>query len=530
MSYTDPEYLFIFLPVVILLYNILPQKYRRFIILAASYLFFWLFSKQLVIWLIVTTVSMYCFGLWLSHLNDERNNALKECDKSEKKALKEVYKKKKRRVAVLAAVLHIGVLLVLKYSAFAGDALNRVLGMANLDARVSLMKFALPIGISFYTLMAVSYIVDVYREKIQADKNFLRVAMFISYFPHIVEGPFCRYEDTAADIYECRKTTYQNLTFGYQRMLYGLAKKMVIADRLNLAVLTVFDKKFDSLDGGLVALGMILYTCQLYMEFSGTMDIVIGTGQVFGVTIPENFRQPFFSKSVSEFWTRWHITLGTWFKDYIFYPLSLSKPLKNLTSKARKKIGNYYGPLLAGSIALFSVWFCNGLWHGAAFSYIFFGLYHFVMIMTGNLIEPLSKKLLPKLHIDRNGKIYTVFRIVRTTFLVFVGELFFRANGLRAGLTMFKTMVTDFTLKSFTDGTYRILRLDIQDYVIVGISVLLVFIVSLMKERGINIRESVAAKPIALRWVVYYALILFIVIFGAYGPGYMAVPSIYAGF
>lgn len=529
MSYCELDYLFVFLPAVLIAYNILPQRFRRFIILGASYVFFWLFSRTLIIWLLLTTLSMYGFGLWLSRLNQEKSEKLKTCEKSEKKALKEVYKKKKRRVAVLAALLHIGALLVLKYSAFAGNSLNGFLKTAGSGFSVPVWKFMLPIGISFYTLMAVSYIVDIYRDKIEADRNLLRVALFISYFPHIMEGPICRYEDTAEAIYECKRTTYRNLAFGYQRMLYGYMKKIVIADRLNLAVLTIFDK-YQKFDGGIIAMGMVLYTIQLYMEFSGTLDVVIGSGQLFGVRLPENFKQPFFSKSVSEFWTRWHITLGTWFKDYIFYPLSLSKPLKNLTSKARKRIGNYYGPLIAGSIALFCVWFCNGLWHGAAFSYIFFGLYHFVMILTGNLVEPLSKKVLPKLHINRNGKGYTLFRIVRTTLFVFVGELFFRANGLRAGLAMFRKMITDFTLKSFKDGTYLAVRLDKQDFLIVAVGVLLVFIISLMKEKGIQIREAVAAKPIVLRWALYYALILFVVVFGAYGIGYLPVPPIYAGF
>lgn len=529
MSYCDIGYLLVFVPAVLVVYNIAPVKVRRFVLLAFSYVFFWKMSRTLIFWLLFTTVFMYLFGLWLARINSRKREALKSCEKTEKKALKEKYNKKKRRAAVLAAALFIGVLLVLKYSAFAEISFNKFAAAAGSSFSLPVHRFMLPIGISFYSLMAVSYVVDVYRDKIEADGNLLRLSMFISFFPQIMEGPICRYENTAASIYECKRTSYRELAFGYQRMMFGYMKKTVIADRLNLAVLTVFDKNIN-FDGGIVALGMVLYTVQLYMEFSGTMDVVIGSGQLFGVKMPENFRQPFFSKSISEFWMRWHITLGTWFKDYIFYPLSLSKPLKNLTSAARKRIGNYYGPLMSGAVALFCVWFCNGLWHGAAFSYIFFGMYHFVMILGGNLIEPISKRVLPKLRINANGKIYTCFRIVRTTVLVFIGELFFRANGLRSGLSLFKRMVTDFTLKSFRDGTYLKLRLDNKDYVIAAVGVLAVFIVSLIKEKGINIREAVAARPAAFRWALYYALILFAIIFGAYGEGYAPVPPIYAGF
>lgn len=197
---------------------------------------------------------------------------------------------------------------------------------------------------------------------------------------------------------------------------------MVIADRLNLFIIEVFDN-FAKYDGGIVFMGMILYTLQLYMDFSGTMDIAIGVGEIFGVKLPENFRQPFFSKSVSEFWTRWHITLGAWFRDYIYYPVCLTDKCKKATTNLRKKYGNYYGPLMVTSIALFSVWSLNGIWHGDAWSYIFFGMYHFVLILSGRFIEPIAEKVNSKLHINSKSFLYKVFQIVRTTFLVFVRRI-----------------------------------------------------------------------------------------------------------
>ena len=243
-----------------------------------------------------------------------------------------------------------------------------------------------------------------------------------------------------------------------------------------------------------------------------------------------NFKRPFFSKSISEFWTRWHITLGTWFRDYIFYPISMSKPMKRLTSKARKKIGNHFGPLIAGSIALFVVWLFNGLWHGAGWHYICFGMYHFVLIASANAVEPYTKKLLEKLHIRREEGGYKCFRIVRTALLVCIGELIFRADSLRIAMRMLKKMFTDFNFKSFTDGTLLNLGMDKYDFLIVAVSVLIVLVISIANERGICIRQKLAEKKVVVRWAVVYGLILFCIIFGAYGMNYTPVDPIYAGF
>ena len=308
-----------------------------------------------------------------------------------------------------------------------------------------------------------------------------------------------------------------------------MLKKIVIADRLNSLIQNVFNN-YTAYDGGIIAAAAILYTCQLYMEFSGTMDMVIGSGRLFGIALPENFRQPFFSRSISEFWIRWHITLGTWFKDYIFYPLSMSKPLKKLTSRARKRLGNHFGPLLSGSVALFTVWFLNGLWHGAGWHYLFFGMYHFALILTGNLAGHFSERLTKPFPALKNSLPWKGMQIIRTGILVCIGELFFRANGLYAGLAMFKTMITGFTLESFQNGAIFGLGMDKADFFILFVAVIAVLINSIFKERGISLRTKLAESPAFVRWAIYYSLILFVVIFGAYGTGYIPVDPIYANF
>ena len=328
-------------------------------------------------------------------------------------------------------------------------------------------------------------------------------------------------------LWEGNKITYANLKSGLLRISYGMIKKMIIADRLNRFIGEIY-LHYANYDGGIMVAGMVLYTLQLYMDFSGTMDMVIGTSEIFGIKLPENFKQPFFSKSISEFWTRWHITLGAWFRDYIYYPVSLADKCKKITSAARKKLGNYYGPMISSAIALFCVWFCNGIWHGTGWNFIFFGMYHFVFILAGRLIEPIAEKINKKLHINSKNFAYRLMQMIRTTILVFIGELFFRANTLNDGFQMFSMMVSKFSLNLINDGTIFELGIDNKDFIIVGIMTLVILIISILKEKGINIRENIAKRNIVIRWCFYYAIILSIIIFGAYGIGYIPVNPMYA--
>ena len=529
MKYSDVLFLGGFLPLTMLIYNLLPQKHRWKVLLIASYIFFWSISGKLLIYLIISTFIMYCFGLWFELNQKEKADILANTEKENKKAIKEKYQKNQRKILVYACLVQIGILVVLKYSPFIGTNINSLFKILKIPFELKISKFIVPIGISFYTLQAVSYMIDVYKGKIVADKSLSRLALYMSFFPQIMEGPICRYSETAEQLWQGNKITYNSLTLGIQRLLFGIMKKNIIADRLNPLIISVFTG-YAEYDGGIVALGMIGYTLQLYMDFSGTMDMVIGIGEIFGVKLPENFRQPFFSKTISEFWTRWHITLGAWFRDYIFYPVSLTNRCKKITTSLRKKIGNFYGPLVSSSIALFCVWICNGLWHGEAWNYIFFGMYHFVLILLGRIIEPLVKKVNEKLKINNQNWLYKGLQMIRTTILVLIGELFFRAFGLQAGFTMFKEMITRFSFNLIGNGTFLKLGLDKGDFIIIAVTTVIVFITSILKEKGINIRESVSKKNIVIRWTLYFALIFMIIIFGAYGEGYVPVDPMYAQF
>ncbi|WP_294560915.1 MBOAT family O-acyltransferase [uncultured Traorella sp.] len=527
-SYFSIEYLALFLPAVLILYNLMPQRYRWLLLLFASYLFFWLISGVLILYLLTATLTTYIIALHIGRLQQQRNMLLQQVDRPERKAIRISYQKKQQKFITAGVLILLGMLIVLKYSGFIGINIQSLLNVLHLPLTLQIPSFVLPIGISFYTLQALSYLFDVYREKIQAEWNLGRLALYLAFFLTIIEGPICRYSDLSFQLYEGKKISWNQFLFGMQRIVYGLMKKIVIADRLNLFIKTIFHD-YNSYDGGMIALGALLYTCQLYMEFSGTMDVIIGSGEMFALKIEENFRQPFFSKTISEFWQRWHISLGLWFKDYIFYPLSMSKPLKKLTAWARKKVGNHYGPLASGAIALFCVWLANGFWHGSGWNYIFFGLYHFTLILGGSLIEPVTSRIVSFLRINKESAPYQFFQIIRTSVFVVIGELFFRAKGLKAGIHMFITICTNFSWTSLSNSIFSI-GMDRQDFIVVIIGILIVFMISVVKERGLSFRALISGQPVMLRWSLYYMFILFIVIFGAYGVGYIPVDPIYANF
>ena len=527
-AYFSVLYLGLFLPLALIFYGLTPNKWKKYALLLLSLGFYWLISGVYIVYLLLSAAAIWGCWLWMRHIFTRRDAAVKAAEKSERKAIKKAFNRRARGVLALAVIAHIALILVLKYSGFFLENVNALFGTV-----FSVPAFVKPLGLSFFILQSVSYLVDVYRQTIPADRNILRLGLFLGFFPGIVEGPICRYEQTAQALWEAGPIRYENLCLGLQRIAFGLMKKLVIADRLNPVVEELFSQS-NSYPGYMSLLGGILYTLQLYADFSGSMDAVCGTARIFGITMPENFKRPFFSKNISEFWTRWHITLGTWFRDYIFYPVTMSGPLKKLTGAARKKLGNHFGPLVAGSIALLCVWFSNGLWHGAAWHYVAFGLYHFVLILMGNIFAPYLKKVNDRLGLSSEKKLFHLWQMLRTTVLVIFGELIFRADSMSMAFTLLKNIFAHFDLTGFAYNDLKAALsaadCDVLDLLIVGITTGIVLVISILQEKGIRIRETLNEKPIAVRWAVWYALILFVIIFGAYGVGYTPIDPMYANF
>lgn len=516
MAYNMLIYIVAFLPATILLYQLIPQKFRYIVLLIANCTFFCMISKGLIVYLVFASLVTYGLGLRIEYVSEHTEGGAKAVTKA------------KRKVLALGIILNLLILITLKYTNFFLENIIHFSHLFKSKWEFRAIKFLVPIGISFYTLEIISYLTDVYRGTIKAERNYVKVALYLSFFPQIMEGPIARFSDTADDLYAGKSITFDNLKFGYQRIVWGLFKKMVIADRLYMIATYVFTE-YAKLDGSIILAGAIAYTGQLYMEFSGVMDIIIGSGEIFGIKLPENFRQPFAAKNASEFWRRWHITLGAFFKDYIFYPVSLAKPVKNFAKKIKNSLGKNVSKFVAPTIALFCVWACNGLWHGAKWTFIFYGMYYFVIIFIENITEAPVKKITDKLHIKREGRIYKACQSVRLFIIVIIGEMFFRADSMRIGCTMFKKLFTDFHITELWNNIFK-LKLDYYDFFVAIIGVVIVTIIGIIKERKEDLRRGIGTFPIVVRWAFWYACILAVVFFGAYGTGYTMVDLIYAGY
>ena len=507
MAYHTGLYLFLFLPAALSAYQMVPRRHRWKILLLFGYLFFYLISGELLLYLLGTTAFTYLAGQWIESAKRER----------------------KRWVLTLGVTALLGVLGYLKYAPFLVRNLNFLAEKILSGELFAVQKLLLPVGISFYTLQAVGYLADVYWGKIKAETHPGKLALFLGFFPQIMEGPISMYSQTADQLWEGKALSSADLWNGGTRILWGLFKKLVIADRLYIPVRQIFGHYQDY--GGLItAAGAVAYTIQLYMEFSGCMDIVIGSGRMFGIRLPENFRQPFASADAAEFWRRWHITLGTWLKTYVFYPVSMSGPVKRWNQFGRKHCGKYITKLGVSAMALFPVWLCNGLWHGPRWSYIFFGMYYFAVLMAEIALEPVGKFIMRGLHICEDAWCWHGIRVLKTWVIIFTGELFFRADGFQAGLAMFLSIFRDFSLELLWDGSFLNLGLRPGDFYAAAIGCLVVGIYGMARERGWIREAALEEMRPSLRWGLCYSLILAVVIFGAYGTGYQQVDLIYAGF
>ncbi len=527
MSYDAIFYIFIFLPVCLAVYWITPGRHRWKVLLIFSWAFFFLISRGLLIFLIGASLLTYYTGICLSWFRAEERDRLSGADRAEKKRIKHKYQRCRRGILALGIILLLAVLAYLKYYNFFVRSMDMLPDWLSLHLEEK--NLIMPVGISFYTLQAIGYMADVYWGKILPEKNPGRMALFLGFFPQIMEGPICRYSDTAETLYAGKPLRYQNIVDGYVRICWGLFKKKIVADRLAIPVATIFDN-YTEYSGVLIAVGAIAYTIQLYMEFSGCMDIIIGSGRLFGICLPENFRQPFCARSAAEFWRRWHITLGTWFRTYIFYPVSMSGCVKRWNQFGRKHLGKHATQIGVAAAALFPVWLCNGLWHGARWSYIFYGMYYFILILAGEAVKPLRDRALAVCRIREEAGYWKAIQTVKTWVIIFTGELFFRADGLRAGLHMFRSMFHDFKLSHLWDNTLLTLGLGKADLAAVAAGCIVAAVVGHLMEKKINILQRLAQAPLPVRWCTYYALILAVIIFAAYGDGYQAVDMIYAGF
>jgi len=523
----------LFILLVFIVYFIVSKKHQWKILLVASYVFYLSLGGGTLLYLALTTLSTFIAGLMLEKIQRACNLKISAGGDSLTTDLKKGYRdsarRKKNMVMVAVLLVNFGILALLKYNEFFFTNINFLLGVFSTGQKLSALNLLLPLGISFYTFQSCAYVIDVYRGKIEADKNLAKFALFVSFFPQIIQGPISRYSDLAHQLYASHEVDYTRIKFGLQLMLWGFFKKLVIADRVAFLVDTVF-KDYLSYEGIVIFIGALLYSIQIYCDFSGGIDIIRGIAEVLGINLTENFRRPFFATSIEDFWRRWHITLGSWVREYIFYPLSLSRAFTRLGKLSRKVLGNYLGKLMPTFLAMLLTFLTVGIWHGPYWKYIAFGLYHGVLIVVGILIHPLATSFTNKLNIKTKNLGWQLLKITGTYVLVSIGRYFTRADGLKVALRMLNRTIENFNPASLFQGKNLNLGLDSKDLAVLIVSIFILILVEIFQEKGIIIRQKISEAHIALRWLIYLTAIMVVIIFGIYGLAYVEQDFIYMRF
>lgn len=525
------SYCFIgFLIVLFLLYYKIPGKYQWGLLLIASYLFYAVAGAQFLIYIGVTTLSTWYAGLRMEKVKQQYTGYRKlhkaEMTKEEKKSHKQEEKKKQRIWLLLCLFLNFGILAVVKYTNFAISNINYFLNLAG-RGPLNFLSLALPMGISFYTFQSMGYLIDVYRGTCEPERNLGKFALFVSFFPQLIQGPISRFADLSKTLWIPHAFDKKQVIFGIERILWGFFKKLVIADRIVAGVNTII-RDPDQYQGVYVLVGMLFYACELYADFTGGIDITIGVAQVLGIKIKENFERPYFSKSIKEYWRRWHITMGTWFTDYIFYPISVSMPMLRLSKCSRAKFGEAVGKRVPVYCATILVWFTTGIWHGASWNFIVWGLMNCLVIMVSQEMEPFYRWFHSKFSV-KDRWLFRAFQVGRTILLMSALRMFDCYRDVPLTFRMFGNMLTGRNYSVLFQGGLMNIGLTAADYMVLSIGVVTMLVVSLVQRRG-SVREALYAKSPAVQLGVVYLLLFSVLIFGAYGIGYDASQFIYNQF
>lgn len=530
MFFTSYEFLG-FIIVVFLLYYLIPKRTQWMLLLAASYIFYFAADPRYLIYILTTTVTIYVTARIIGRSQERQALYLKEhkaeMSKEEKKSYKDGRHRVRLRWLVFCLLLNIGILAAVKYTNFFISNLNGILDVFGQTGRISFVSLALPLGISFYTFQALGYLIDVHRGTVKAEENFFRFALFVSFFPQLIQGPISRFEDLSKTLYEKHGFDSRTVCYGLQRMLWGYFKKLVIADRILTGVSCIIGAP-EKYYGAYAFVGMLFYTVELYADFTGGIDITIGIAQVLGITVQENFRRPYFSKSLKEYWRRWHISMCNWFRDYIFYPVSVSKSMQKFSKFSRAHLGERVGKRLPVYISSFVVWLSTGIWHGASWNFVVWGLANWLVLMVSEEFEPLYERFHKRFPFS-DGRLYRVFEVARTFLLICVLNLFDCYSQAATTFRMFGSMLTAGNWRILWDGSLMNLGITALDYGILAAGILVLLLVGLV-QRGGSVRERIAAKAYPVRVALWFGLFLSVLLLGTYGIGYDASQFIYNRF
>lgn len=441
------------------------------------------------------------------------------------------------RIPALLVIFVIGInfilWFVLKGSSFWMPVLDALGLHFGVEISFQSVELVASLGMGYYTLQIIGYVLDCYWETIDPQKNIFKLFLFVVFFPQLITGPISRYGQLKS-IYERHDFSYMNITHGAQRILWGFFKKIVLAERVAIIVNSIWADP--SVFCGLYTwVALLLYPIQMYADFSGCMDIVIGTAEMFDIKLAENFNNPFFSKTSQEFWQRWHITLGGWAKDYVLYPVLKSKVVLGVGKVSKKKFGKKAGKYISTAVGMFVLWMIMGIWHGA-FKYIIgVSLWYWIILMLGEVAGPFFLKIAVKLGIRMENFSWRLFQSIRTYFIYAVGAVFFRADSIGDAVIFIKSLLAAFLAENrnpwiFFDGSVLNTGITHLDLNIITISVLLLLIVAVLREKYSYARLWMDQQSLPFRWLVWIGLFLFILVYGMYGPGHSAAEFIYQGF
>ena len=515
-------YLFgIFLAALVLVYYLLPQKCRPYVLLLGSMGYFAITGAANLLLILLTFGSAYAAARWMERNLEKQKATLalaSDWDKPAKKAYKAKEKKKRLWILTAALVFNFGLVALLKLDLFGcgsfATSLNKLWHISS-DWEVLTL-----LGLSFYTFQTMGYLIEVYREKAPAEHNPFKLLLFVSYFPLLIQGPICRYKDIYENLFAEHRFSLENLNLGLARIAWGLAKKLLVANRLLTAITTIRDYPA-SFRGGWFLLVTVLYSAKIYADFTGGIDMTIGISRLFGIDLPENFRQPFFSKSTKEYWNRWHISLGEWFTDYLFYPLSVSRPMLALSTWSRAHLGKEVGKRVPVYAATILTWFVTGLWHGTAWNFIVWGLLNCLVILVSQELSPLYKKFRRALPRFTESGFYAGFEMLRTFLLM--GFIRILDVYGKVGLT-FRLFFGMFVPANWR-GTPAMaeflpaVQIGASDLIVLAAAIAAMFTVSVIGYNKTPVWERLKRKP-CLTLCCTLLLITVCILFGRYGIGY----------
>ena len=511
MSFTSGTFI-VFVLAALVIYYLAPKRLQWVVLLIASYGFYLTGGVWAVAYLLFTTLTTWLAGRAIGALNDKRKTLPQE-----DKAGAERVKRRKKWVVLVTLLADFGLLYAVKYLDFTADLLHL--------PRPE-FELVLPLGLSFYMFQSVGYVIDCYRGKFPPEKSLARFALFVSFFPQMVQGPISRFGELAPQLTAGREFDADQMKYGIQLAMWGYFKKLVISDRAGVVVAAVFGN-YGQYQGVTVFAGVLFYCIQLYCDFSGGIDITRGVAQMFGIELAENFRRPIFAVSLTDYWRRWHITLGQWMRDYVFYPMSLSRPLTRLGRWSRKHIKGKLGKIVHTSVATFTVYFLIGVWHGAELRYLLFGLWNGGIITASLLLDGTFQRWRETLHIRADSLPWKLFQMVRTWALVFLGRYLTRAGSVRSALHMVKATVLHPDVSALWDGRLLALGLGGWDMAVVFLGVAVVLAVELYQERGGHVRAALERRHWLVQWAAILIPLAVIYALGVVGGDYIAPGFIY---